>query len=124
MQAFDLNLITWQEISADGTRYTLLEGDKQDPEGGFSYLLQLPAGVWDRPHWHTGPARLLVLRGELRLGLGKAFVTEAARSYLAGSMLHVPAHEVHFDGCDVDTLVFGVAQGPWATHYVDATSAP
>jgi hypothetical protein len=32
--------------------------------------------------------------------------------------LMVPAHEVHFDGCDEEALVFGVAQGPWTTHYV------
>jgi quercetin dioxygenase-like cupin family protein len=123
MQSFDLNDIGWQEVSADGTCYTLLEGDKRDPTGGFSYLLKLPPGAWDRPHWHTGPARLLVLRGELRLGLGTDFKPEAAASFPAGSMLYVPAHEVHFDGCDVETLVFGVAQGPWATLYVDPVAA-
>jgi hypothetical protein len=30
----------------------------------------------------------------------------------------VPAGEVHFDGRVEETLVFGVAQGPWAMHYV------
>jgi uncharacterized protein YjlB len=118
MNSFDLNNIHWQEVAPDGTRYTLLEGNKQDARGGFSYLIQLPAGVWDKPHWHTGPARLVVLRGELRLGLGGIFAPDQARRYAAGSMLTVPAGEVHFDGCEVETLVFGVAQGPWATHYV------
>jgi hypothetical protein len=33
--------------------------------------------------------------------------------------VHVPANEVHFDGCDTETLVFGVAQGPWSTLYVN-----
>jgi hypothetical protein len=118
MQSFDLDRIPWQDIGPDGTSYALLEGDKQDPVGGFSYLLKLPAGAWDRPHWHTGPARLLVLRGALRLGLGTEFKPERAAAYAAGSLLHVPAEEVHFDGCETETLVFGVAQGPWATHYV------
>jgi hypothetical protein len=120
MLAFDLNRVEWQDIAGDGTRYTLLEGDKQDPQGGFSYLLHLPAGAWDRPHWHTGPARLLVLSGELCLGLGSAFEPHQVKRYPAMSVLFVPALEVHFDGCEVDTLVFGVAQGPWATHYVPA----
>jgi hypothetical protein len=118
MQSFDLNNISWQEIGADGTCYSLLEGDRQDPLAGFSYLLKLPAGTWDRPHWHTGPARLLVLRGVLQLGLGDDFKQDQALAYAAGSLLYVPANEVHFDGCDTETLVFGVAQGPWATHYV------
>jgi quercetin dioxygenase-like cupin family protein len=119
MQSFDLEKVEWQEISPDGTCYTLLEGDKQDPVGGFSYLLKLPPGAWDRPHWHTGPARLLVLRGVLMLGLGADFKREKATPYAAGSVLHVPAHEIHFDGCDTETLVFGVAQGPWSTLYVN-----
>lgn len=123
MRSFDPKHISWQEVSADGTRYTLLEGDKQDPTGSFSYLVQLPPGVWDRPHWHTGPARLLVLRGALRLGLGADFRPETATSFPEGSVLHVPAHEVHFDGCDVETVVFGVAQGPWATLYVDPAAS-
>jgi quercetin dioxygenase-like cupin family protein len=118
MQAFDLESIHWQDVSQDGTCYTLLEGDKQDPVGGFSYLLKLPPGTWDRPHWHTGPARLLVLRGVLRLGLGDDFRPDRATAYAAGSLLHVPANEVHFDGCELETLVFGVAQGPWSTLYV------
>lgn len=122
MLSFDLNRVEWQEIADDGTSYTLLEGDKQDPQAGFSYLLRLPAGVWDRPHWHTGPARLLVLSGELCLGLGSAYAPTQAKRYPAMSMLFVPALEVHFDGCEMDTLVFGVAQGPWATHYVPPES--
>jgi hypothetical protein len=118
MISFDIHDTPWQDISADGTRYTLLEGSKEDAVGGFSYLLQLPAGVWDRPHWHTGPARLLVLRGELRLGLGERFEPLQTLRYPVGSVLMVPAGEVHFDGCEEETLIFGVAQGPWATHYV------
>jgi Cupin len=118
MRHFNIANTPWQDISADGTRYTLLEGTKDKAEGGFSYLLQLPAGAWDLPHWHTSPARLLVLRGELRLGLGDHFNPEQAERFSVGSVLMVPAGEVHFDGCVEETLMFGVAQGPWATHYV------
>jgi quercetin dioxygenase-like cupin family protein len=60
-----------------------------------------------------------VLRGVLKLGLGADFDRGKAVPYAAGSILHVPAHEVHFDGCDTETLVFGVAQGPWSTLYVN-----
>lgn len=118
MRYFDIANTPWQDISAEGTRYTWLEGSKDKAERGFSYLLQLPAGVWDLPHWHTGPARLLVLRGELRLGSGDHFNAEQAQHFPVRSVLMVPASQVHFDGCVEETLVFSVAQGPWATHYV------
>ena len=118
MRSFDLARIAWQETAADGSKYALLEGDKHAPSGSFSYLFFLPAGLWDRPHWHTGDARILVLEGALKVGLGPDFDPAATRLYPAMSLLVVPRDQVHFDGADVDTLVFGVAVGPWETRYV------
>ncbi|MEM7738905.1 MAG: hypothetical protein AAF267_24320 [Deinococcota bacterium] len=48
-------------------------------------------------------------------------VTDRAElhSFSAGSFVLVPANAVHWDGADEDTLIFGVAQGPWSTHYLD-----
>ncbi|MCA3264182.1 MAG: cupin domain-containing protein [Telmatospirillum sp.] len=117
MQSFDLSRIAWQEVAADGSKYALLEGDKTVPGGCFSYLFFLPAGLWDRPHWHTGDARILVLQGALKVGRGPVFDKGATRLYPAQSLLVVPRDEIHFDGADIDTLVFGVATGPWETRY-------
>ena len=118
MKNFDLARIAWQEIAKDGSKYTLLEGDKSVPGGSFSYLFFLPAGLWDRPHWHTGDARILVLEGALKVGLGPVFDAAATLVYPARSLLFVPRDEIHFDGAEIDTLVFGVATGPWETRYV------
>ena len=30
----------------------------------------------------------------------------------------------HFDGSDVNCLIFGSAVGPWATHYADSAHQP
>jgi hypothetical protein len=120
MKDFDLNDIAWQEIAADGSKYALLEGDKTVAGGSFSYLFFLPAGLWDLPHWHTGDARILVLEGALKVGLGPDFDKGATRVHPARSLLFVPRNQIHFDGADIDTLVFGVATGPWETRYVAA----
>ena len=113
--------IVWQEIGADGTKYTLLEGVRDVVGQAFSYAFFIPKGFWDPPHWHTADARVFVASGTLCLGYGEAMDIGAAKAFPAGSYVVVPAGKRHFDGSDEDTLIFGTATGPWATHYVDAS---
>jgi quercetin dioxygenase-like cupin family protein len=115
MISFDLNKIEWQEVAEDGSKYVLLEGHKSQT-GNFSFMFFCPSGVWDKPHWHTGDARLYVLSGELRFATNANFDTSLASLYPAGSFLYVPANVIHFDGAEIDTLVRGIASGPWSTH--------
>ncbi|RXR06460.1 cupin domain-containing protein [Pseudoxanthomonas composti] len=111
--------VDWQDISADGTRYRLLEGERERPGAAFSYAFFVPAGAWDAPHSHSTTARIFVARGELRLGYGERMDKVAVKAYPAGSYLVVPAGMVHFDGAESDTLIFGTASGPWKTTYTD-----
>jgi hypothetical protein len=114
--------IDWQEIGADGTRYSLLEGRRE--QGTFSYAFLIPAGFWDPAHWHTQDARVFVASGVLWLGYGDRLDRSAMRAYRAGSFVLVPGGMRHFDGSDEETLIFGVASGPWSTHYVDPAHRP
>ena len=116
MDKFDLNCIEWQEINSDGTKYSLLEGSKETGQV-FSYAFYLPAGTWDKPHWHTGDARIYVIKGELLACMSDKFEPANAKKVLPGEMLFVTKNTVHFDGAQIDTTVFGVGVGPWATHY-------
>jgi hypothetical protein len=113
--AWTPDTIPWQEIAADGSKYALLDGDKK--AGAFSYAFFLPAGMWDQPHWHSQDSRVFVASGALQLGYGEIFDRAALRLYPAGSFLSVPGGARHFDGAEIDTLIFGAARGPWATHY-------
>ncbi len=113
--------IPWQTQAPNGTRYALLEGDRQSADAPFSYAFSIPAGVWDSPHSHSATARVFVVRGVLRIGFGDRFDTALARAYPAGSYLVVPAGAVHFDGSDVDTVIIGTATGPWSTTYRDGS---
>ena len=119
--AWDPDRIAWQEINPDGTKYALLEGRRDRPGEAFTYAFFIPAGVWDRAHWHSADARVVVVRGVLRLGYGDSLDVAATREYPLGSYLLVPAETHHFDGADVDTIIIGTATGPWETHYVRDT---
>jgi hypothetical protein len=111
--------IDWQDIGADGTKYALLEGVRDKAGAAFSYAFFIPAGFFDPCHWHSADARVFVARGRLQLAYGEVMDFSRLKTFSAGSFLLVPAGARHFDGSDVDTLIFGTAIGPWTTHYVD-----
>lgn len=116
--AFTPDAIPWEPPDSDGTRFAVLEGSREG-ESPFSYAFYIPAGFWDGPHAHTAGARVVVAKGELRLGYGRTLTKGDADRFVAGSFLHVPAGAVHFDGAEEDTIIVGSAVGPWATRYVN-----
>lgn len=118
----DPNAIPWDEIGNDGTKYALLEGSRDS--GLFSYAFHIPAGFWDPAHWHSQDARVFVASGTLYLGYGEAHNADDLQAFPAGSFVLVPSEKRHFDGSHEDTLIFGVASGPWQTLYVDPSHTP
>lgn len=123
-RAWHPDAIPWQETAPDGTRYALLEGTRDRAGEPFTYAFHIPAGFWDPAHSHSADARVLVVRGTLWLGYGEALDRAAMVAYPAGSFVLVPAGAWHFDGSDEDTLILGVALGPWSTTYVDPDHRP
>lgn len=117
--AWHVDDLPWEPTAGDGTRYALLEGDRQLHGGAFTYAFFLPRGFWDPPHWHTQDARVVVVHGELRFRYGDRFDPDRAVAHPAGSVLLVPALARHFDGAEEDTVIIGVGRGVWNTHYVD-----
>jgi len=114
--------IPWGPVAADGTRFALLDGQREMAGQQFSYAFALPPGAWDKPHSHSSTARIFVLKGVLKLGWGAAMNKAQAKAFPAGSFVVVPAGAVHFDGADEETIILGVASGVWATRYVDGSA--
>ena len=115
-QSFDSRLIPWETVHDDGTKSAALVGSRE-PGHMFTYAFFIPAGVFDAPHHHTADAHLHVAYGELMLGYGTSFIKGDADRFPAGSFLFVPAHAIHFDGAEEDTVLIGTATGPWNTQY-------
>jgi hypothetical protein len=74
----------------------VLEGDRNLP-GNFSYAVFLPAGVYEH-HWHSGDARVFVVKGALKVGFSEHFDKSVMKSYPAGSFVFVPANAKHTMG--------------------------
>ncbi|NIJ08871.1 quercetin dioxygenase-like cupin family protein [Sphingomonas vulcanisoli] len=114
--------IPWQSAAPNGTKFALLEGNREKAYTAFSYAFYIPASVWDSPHYHSATARVFVAKGTLKIGYGTVTNRGQAKSYPAGSYVIVPAGTVHFDGSDEDTIIIGTAIGPWTTTYLDGSS--
>jgi quercetin dioxygenase-like cupin family protein len=113
---WDAKTIQWQVIDNDGTKWAVLEGDKDAVGKQFTYAFFIPAGYWEH-HWHTQDARVAVIQGALKVAQGNALDKEKAIAYPVGSYLFVPANAQHTMGADVDTIIIGTAKGPWKTHH-------
>jgi quercetin dioxygenase-like cupin family protein len=114
-QAWDAKSIQWQEVDADGTKYSLLEGRRDVPGEAFTYAFFIPAGYHEH-HWHSSDARVAVIQGALKVSFGETLDLEHMMAYPVGSFLLVPANLKHTMSADVDTIIIGTAVGPWATH--------
>jgi quercetin dioxygenase-like cupin family protein len=115
-QSWTPDTIQWQEVNADGTKYSVLEGRRDVPGQAFTYAFFIPAGYWEH-HSHSADARVAVVKGELRVSFGSTLDKEHAKGYGVGSYLLVPRNVEHTMGATVDTIIIGTAVGPWTTHH-------
>lgn len=116
VQTWNAKTIVWQRTDPDGTKWAVLEGDKDAPGKAFTYAFFLPAGHWEH-HSHNQDARVAVVSGALKVAVGPTLDKTGAKTYSVGSFLYVPANTQHTMGADVDTVCIGTAVGPWMTHY-------
>ena len=116
VKTWDPSNIIWQNTYPDGTKWSVLEGDKDAPGKAFTYAFYIPAGYWEH-HSHNQNARVAVVSGALKVAIGPKLDKEGAKAYPVGSFLLVPANVEHTMGADVDTIIIGTAMGPWKTHH-------
>ena len=116
VQTWNAETIVWQSIDSDGTKWAVLEGNKDAAGKAFTYAFFLPAGHWEH-HFHNQDARVAVISGALKVSVGPELDKASAKTYPVGSFLYVPANVQHTMGADVDTICVGTATGPWKTHY-------
>jgi quercetin dioxygenase-like cupin family protein len=116
VKTWDPSNIVWQTTDPVGTKWSVLEGDKDAPGKAFTYAFYIPAGYWEH-HSHNQDARVAVVSGALKVAIGPKLDKGGAKTYPMGSFLLVPANIEHTMGADVDTICIGTAMGPWKTHH-------
>jgi quercetin dioxygenase-like cupin family protein len=115
---WDPGTMTWQINRPGGTQLSVLEGDLKTPGQVVTYAFHMPDGAWFPAHTHPASARVFVLKGVLLLGEGTSPDRAKARRVVAGQAALVPAELAHFEGAEGDTVIIGVAVGPWSTTFL------
>lgn len=65
LQTWDPTHIVRQNSYPDGTKWSILEGDKDATGKAFTYAAYIPAGYWEH-HSHNQDARVAVISGALK----------------------------------------------------------
>jgi mannose-6-phosphate isomerase-like protein (cupin superfamily) len=111
--------IEWQRIDKDGTKYAVLDGNRDEPGKPFTYAFWMPGGVWVKPHTHTQQAHVVVVKGSIKLGYGTKMDPSKTMELKAGQFFIVRAGEAHFEGSDGECLIIGTALGGWKTKELE-----
>jgi quercetin dioxygenase-like cupin family protein len=114
-QSWSAHTIQWQKTDPDGSKWSVLEGRSDVPGQAFTYAAFIPAGLHNH-HWHSSDARVVVVRGVLKVAFGETLDLDHLKSYPVGTYLFVPANVKHTMAADEDTIIIGTATGPWHTH--------
>jgi quercetin dioxygenase-like cupin family protein len=121
--AWTADTIEWQKVDPDGQKWAVLEGRSDAPGEAFTYAAFIPAGHHEH-HWHSSDARVVVVKGMLKVGFGNKMDLQHLTSYPVGSYLFVPANARHTMAADEDTILIGTAFGPWSTHHHEDHATP
>ncbi|HEY4303088.1 MAG TPA: cupin domain-containing protein [Gemmatimonadaceae bacterium] len=112
----DPDSLTWRPAGA-GVEMALVDGNPQGA-GDFTFAMRFKAGGIIPPHFHPGETRVLVVRGEVRVGFGDEPDTLHARVIGPGGFAAIPAEAHHFEAGKTDALVFLTGPGPLKTTMV------
>jgi mannose-6-phosphate isomerase-like protein (cupin superfamily) len=111
--------LAWSEARPGGTQRATLEGNLDGP-GIVTYAFHMPDGAWFPAHVHGSTARVFVMKGVLLLGQGASGVRTRVLRVKAGEAVLVPGGQVHYEGAEGETVILGVAEGPWTTRFIGA----
>ena len=116
-----LDSLQWR-AAGPGVEMALVDGNPQ-ASGDFTFAMRFKAGGIIPPHFHPGETRVLVVRGEVRVGFGDEPDTLAARVIGPGGFAAIPANAHHFEAGKTDALVFLTGPGPLQTTMVKRNGA-
>jgi hypothetical protein len=124
VHAMDWGVITptelkWTDIpSYPGAQFALISGDPSKP-GPLTLRARFPPNYQLGPHTHTDDRVLTILEGSWRQGIGEDFDPATAALMPAGSVVLIPADQVHFDISGPEGATVQVTgTGGSRTHYL------
>lgn len=107
-----------------GVQLWVLDGDPSKPGVPYTFRAKVPHGYSVPPHWHSTDEYFTVLRGKIRLGMGRQFDPAKLRDMPVGSYGRLPKLEPHFNLYEGETIIQFHGIGPYDIHYVNPEDDP
>jgi quercetin dioxygenase-like cupin family protein len=106
-----------------GAQIAVLAGDPTS-QGTYAVRLKFPANYTVPPHSHPTDEHVVVVSGELRMGMGETIDKARAMSLGVGGFALMPAHANHYAFTNAETTIVLYGQGPVEFTYVKASDDP
>lgn len=100
-----------------GIRTAVQYGDPK--KGPYILLLRFPAGMINRPHWHSADECATVLSGTITLGAGPKVEESEGWTVGPGGYFTIPGRAPHWAIMRTEVVVTRLANGPLDTFYLD-----
>jgi hypothetical protein len=110
-------------VESTGTiEVAVLAGDPSKP-GLYTVRAHCTDGYKIAPHWHPTAENVTVLQGELSVGMGSNWDSNALKAMPTGAFVSVPAVMRHFAQCGGDTVLQIHGNGPLKLNFVSSAPA-
>ena len=106
-----------------GAQIAVLAGDPTKPVA-YAVRLRFPAGYDIPAHSHPTDEHVVVVSGELFMGMGDRLDKKAGQGLAAGGFALMPAHANHFAYTKAETTIVLYGQGPVEFKYVNPADDP
>ncbi|MGE0042422.1 MAG: cupin domain-containing protein [Vicinamibacterales bacterium] len=106
-----------------GARIAVLSGNPM-AAGPYAVRLEFPANYDIPAHWHPTDENVVVVSGELFMGMGKRLDRTSGMRLGVGGYALMPARSEHFAYTNVETTIVLYGQGPVEFTYVNPKDDP
>ena len=107
-----------------GAQFAVLEGDPTASSGDFTIRIKMPDGYKIAPHWHPKRENVIVLRGDLKVGMGDTFDASKMMDFPAGSFAYMEPDMHHYVMASGETVVQVHGLSPVVFNYVNPADDP
>jgi quercetin dioxygenase-like cupin family protein len=101
----------------------VLAGNPSKP-GLYTVRARCTDGYKIAPHWHPTAENVTVLQGQLSVGMGSKWDSDALKAMPTGAFASMPAGMRHYAQCNGDTVLQIYGDGPLKLNFVSSAPTP
>jgi quercetin dioxygenase-like cupin family protein len=107
-------------VENTGTLEVAVLAGNPSKSGYYAVRARCGDGYKIAPHWHPTAENVTVMQGQLSVGMGSKWDSDAMKAMPTGAFASMPAGIRHYAQCNGDTVLQIDGQGPLKLEFVSA----